>query len=82
MTQIVTRVNQTLATQVDELVADGVISSRSEAVRLGLEWLVDKHLRERIGDTIVESYHRLPQSEEELAGIKEATRALIEEEPW
>ncbi len=82
MAQIVTRVDQTLAAQLDELVADGVIPSRSEAVRLGLEWLVDKHLRERIGNAIVESYRRLPQSEEELAGIEESTRALIEEEPW
>ena len=82
MTQIVTRVDQTLATQVDQLVADGVIPSRSEAVRLGLEWLVDKHLRERIGISIVKSYRRLPQSEEELAGLEEATKALIEEEPW
>ena len=82
MTQIVTRVDQALATQVDELVADGVIQSRSEAVRVGLQWLVDKHLRERTGYQIAESYRQLPQSEEEIAGIEEATRALIEEEPW
>ncbi len=82
MTQIVTRVGQDLAEEVDELVADGVVQSRSDAVRIGLEWLVERHRRERIGFAIVESYRRHPQTEEELAGIEEATRALIEEEPW
>jgi len=82
MTQIVTRVTQSLAGEVDELVADGVVQSRSDAVRIGLEWLVESHRRERIGSVIAESYRRQPQTEVELAGIDEATRALIEEEPW
>lgn len=82
MTQIVTRVNQSLAARVDELVAEGVVLSRSDAVRIGLEWLVERHRRERTGAVIMQSYRRVPQSEEELAGIEEATRALIEEEPW
>lgn len=82
MTQIVTRVHQSLAEEVDELVADGVVQSRSDAVRIGLEWLVERHRRERIGSAIVAGYRRQPQTEEELAGIEEATRAMIEEESW
>ena len=82
MTQIVTRVDEGLAEEVDELVADGVVQSRSDAVRIGLEWLVERHRRERIGSAIVESYRGQPQTKEELAGVEEATRALIEEEPW
>jgi len=30
----------------------------------------------------VDAYRRLPQTDEELAGLDEATRALVNEEPW
>jgi Arc/MetJ-type ribon-helix-helix transcriptional regulator len=82
MAQVVARVDDALAAELDELVTDGVVSNRSEAVRLGLERLVDEHRRRRIGAEIVEGYRRMPQTEEELAGLDEATRALIAEEPW
>jgi Arc/MetJ-type ribon-helix-helix transcriptional regulator len=82
MAQVVARVDDALAAELDELVTDGVVSNRSEAVRLGLERLVDEHRRRRIGAEIVEAYSRMPQTEEELAGLDEATRALIAEEPW
>jgi Arc/MetJ-type ribon-helix-helix transcriptional regulator len=82
MAQLVARVDDALAAKLDELVTDGVVSNRSEAVRLGLERLVDEHRRRRIGAEIVEAYRRMPQTEEELAGLDEATRALIAEEPW
>ncbi len=82
MAQVVARVDDALAAELDELVTDGVVSNRSEAVRLGLERLVDEHRRRRIGAEIVEAYRRMPQTEEELAGLDEATHALIAEEPW
>ena len=82
MAQVVTRLDDQLMADVDELVADGVVTSRSEAVRLGLERLVDEHQRGRIGAEIVAAYQRLPQTEDELAGLDEATRALVGEEPW
>jgi hypothetical protein len=43
---------------------------------------VDQHRRQRVGASIVEGYRRRPQTDEELAGLDEATRALIDEEPW
>jgi len=49
MTQFVTRVDEDLAQQVDALVASGTVSSRSEAVRLGLVKLVDEHRRRLVG---------------------------------
>ena len=51
-------------------------------MRLGLERLIDEHKRRRVGAQIVEGYRRQPQTDEELTGLDEATRALIEEEPW
>lgn len=82
MPQLVTRLDERLLADVDALVATGAVESRSEAVRLGLERLVDQHRRQRVGAAIVEAYRRQPQAEAELAGLDEATRALVGEEPW
>ena len=82
MAQLVTRLDQRLLAEVDALVAEGVVHSRSEAVRLGLERLVDQHQRQRVGAAIVEAYRRHPQTVDEIAGLDEATRALVNEEPW
>jgi metal-responsive CopG/Arc/MetJ family transcriptional regulator len=82
MTQMVTRVEDRLVAEVDAMVADGAVASRSQAVRLGLEVLVDRHRRRVAGEQIASAYRRLPESREELAGLSEATRALIAEEPW
>ncbi len=82
MTQVVTRLNDKLVADLDGLVADGLVANRSEAVRIGLERLVEEHRRQRIGEEIVEGYKRQPQTDEEIAGAERATRASIAEEPW
>jgi Arc/MetJ-type ribon-helix-helix transcriptional regulator len=82
MAQFVTRLDDRLAEEVDALVAAGVVASRSDAVRLGLTTLLDDHRRRQLGAAIVEGYRRLPQTDEELAGLEESTRSLIAEEPW
>jgi len=82
MTQVVTRLDDELASKLDRLIAEGVVSNRSEAVRLGLEKLVEEHRRQRIGAEIVAGYTRHPETDEELAQAEQATRALVEEEPW
>jgi len=82
MAQLVTRVDDRLLADVDALVSEGIAATRSDAVRLGLEALVEHHRRAQIGQAIVDGYRRHPQHGEELAGLDEATRALIEEEPW
>lgn len=80
--QLVTRVGDDLVEHVDALVAAGVLESRSQAVRLGLERLVDQLERRRIGEQIVEGYRRLPETDEELRWAEESGRRMIEEEPW
>lgn len=82
MAQVVTRLDDSLISELDHLIAEGVVGNRSEAVRIGLEKLIEEHRRSRIGAEIVGGYTLRPQTDEELAGIDEATRALIEEEPW
>ncbi|CAN5245942.1 hypothetical protein BH24ACT1_BH24ACT1_02400 [soil metagenome] len=82
MAQLVTRVNDRLVEQVDELVNQGIVESRSEAVRLALTTLIDRHRRDRVGAEIVEAYRRRPQTEAELGWSDDATRRMIAEEPW
>ncbi len=82
MAQVVTRLDDKLVADLDDLVAEGFVASRSEGVRVALEKLLDEQRRARIGAEIVAGYERQPQTDEELAGLDAATRALIEEEPW
>lgn len=80
--QLVTRVPDAVADAVDELVRDGVFSSRSEAVRAGLEVVVERERRAAVGRSIVDGYRRIPQEEDELAWPDTATATMIAEEPW
>lgn len=82
MAQLVTRVDDRLVEQIDELVRQGVVGSRSEAVRFALTTLIDRHRRHRIGAEIIEAYRRRPQIEAELGWSDDATRRMIAEEPW
>ena len=82
MAQFVTRLEDSLAERVDSLVVAGVLTNRSEAVRLGLEELVDRLERERIGRQIIEGYERIPETDEELAWAEQSLEEMIAEEPW
>jgi Arc/MetJ-type ribon-helix-helix transcriptional regulator len=82
MAQFVTRIDDPLAEAVDAMVEAGFVANRSQAVRRGLEQLVDRFRRDRIEDQIVEGYERHPQTEREVGWTDEATRAMIAEEPW
>lgn len=82
MAQLVTRIKEDLAAQVDDLVERGMVESRSDAVRQGLEMLVDRHRRDRVAAAIVAGYEAHPQTEEEVAWADAATRRMIAEEPW
>ncbi len=80
--QLVTRVSDELAAAVDELVAEGVAASRSDAVRLGLDRLIDSHRRQAIGAAIVAGYERTPQTDDEVGWADEATARMIADESW
>lgn len=82
MAQVVTRLDDKLVADLDDLVADGFVASRSEAVRMGLEKLIEERRRQRVADEIVAGYERHPETDEELAQAEQGTRALIDEEPW
>lgn len=82
MAQLVTRVSEELASAVDELVTAGVVASRSEAVRVGLERLVDRCRRDEIGAQIARGYRERPQDDAEVAWADDSTVRMIAEEPW
>jgi Arc/MetJ-type ribon-helix-helix transcriptional regulator len=82
MAQVVTRLDDKMVADLDGLVAEGFVASRSEGVRVALEKLLDEQRRRRIGAEIVAGYERYPETDEELAQAEQATRRLIEEEPW
>ena len=81
-TELVARISDALAAAVDELVEAGVFSSRSEAVRAGLEDVLERERRAATGRAIVEGYKRIPQEGDDLAWSDAATAAMIAEEPW
>lgn len=82
MAQLVTRVGEELAAEIDRLVEQGVVESRSEAVRRGLEMLVDRHRRAALAAAVVRGYQTRPQTDEEAGWADAATRRMIAEEPW
>ncbi|NNL98652.1 MAG: ribbon-helix-helix protein, CopG family [Acidimicrobiia bacterium] len=82
MTQLVTRIDEDLADLVDELIAEGIVESRSDAVRRGLRGLIDHHRRRRTAEAIVSGYRDRPQTEAEVGWADDATIRLIGDEPW
>ena len=82
MAQLVTRIDDDLAREIDDLVSDGIVASRSAAVRLALVDLIDRHRRRRIGSSIVAGYTRLPQTDAEVGFADETTRRMIADETW
>ncbi len=82
MAQLVTRVDAELLAEIDRLVAEGAVESRSEAVRTALRQLIERRRRAEIGRAIVAEYEGRPQDAVEVGWADSATLAMIAEEPW
>jgi Arc/MetJ-type ribon-helix-helix transcriptional regulator len=82
MTQLVARIDDDLARSIDRLIAEGVVESRSDAVRKGLQALIESTRRRRTADEIIAGYTQLPQTENEVAWVDQATVQMIADEPW
>ena len=82
MAQLVTRVDDALLAQIDRLVAEGSVASRSEAVRTALHQLIERRQRAAVGQAIVDEYAARPQTASEVGWSDSATIAMIAEEPW
>ena len=82
MTQLVARIDDDLARSIDRLIAEGVVESRSDAVRKGLQALIESTRRRRTADEIIAGYTQLPQTENEVAWVDQATVQMIADEAW
>jgi Arc/MetJ-type ribon-helix-helix transcriptional regulator len=80
--QVPTRFRDVEVDALDELVADGVADSRSEAIRLAVARLSDEHRRRKVGQQIVDAYRAQPQTAEDDAWAMASAMALTEVEPW
>jgi Arc/MetJ-type ribon-helix-helix transcriptional regulator len=80
--QIAVRIPDTLAGQLDELVASGRFDTKADAVRAALDALIDAERRADVGRRIVEGYRKVPQDDVDVAAAAEAASRSIDEEPW
>jgi metal-responsive CopG/Arc/MetJ family transcriptional regulator len=78
----VTRVDEGLLAEIDRLLADGSVASRSEAVRVALRQFVERRRRRQVGEAIAADYAARPHTEAEVGWSDAATVAMIEQEPW
>ncbi len=62
--QIAVRLPASLLDEIDGLVEGGRFETRADAIRSGIELIVDSERRERIGRSILEGYERVPQAED------------------
>lgn len=82
MVQLVASIDDELVAHIDDMIAQGEVQSRSDAVRRGLQALVSRHQRQQIANTIIEGYQNQPQTSEEVGWADEDTIAMISEESW
>lgn len=81
-TPVPTRFSDDELRLLDELVADGVGTSRSDVVRRAVVELADATRRAQVGAAIADSYREHPQGAEDDALAMASAMALTEAEPW
>ena len=82
MTQIAVKLPDGLVRELDELVAQGLFSSRSSAVRRAVEIIVAAQRRDALDAAYANGYREVPESESELAEARRLATRAIDDEPW
>lgn len=80
--QIAVKVPDDVLDAVDDLVAAGRFSSRSGAIRAGLDLLVRQANRELLDRAFADGFRRRPEGSDELAEARRLAIEAIEDEPW
>lgn len=80
--QIAVKLPDTLADQLDRLVKNGTFSSRSEALRTGLESILAARERDRLRERYRAGLERHPETQKEVADANRLAVESIEDEPW
>lgn len=82
MTQIAVKLPDALVRELDELVAQGLFSSRSSAVRRAVEIIVSGQRRDALEEAYADGYRQAPESGSELAEARRLATQAIDDEPW
>lgn len=80
--QIAVKLTDELLRAVDELVTSGDARNRSDAVRRGLQRLLEERRRHEVDRAFAAGFARLPETEQELADARRSASEAIAEEPW
>lgn len=81
-TPVPTRFTDEELALIDELVDEGIASTRSAVIRRSVHHLADTVRRARIGASIARSYQEQPQTSEDDQLAMASAIALTEAEPW
>lgn len=68
MTQIAVKLPDELVRELDELVAQGLFSSRSSAVRRAVELIVSRQRRDALNESYANGYRQIPESKSGAGG--------------
>ncbi len=80
--QIAIKLPEELLGDIDRLVEDGRFDSRSQAVRSGLEAIVEAHRSAAVDQSYRDAMRRLPETDEEMAEAARLATDAICDEPW
>ena len=81
-TPIPTRFSDAELATIDRLIADGVGQNRSDVIRQAVERLDDAVRRQRIGQTIADSYRTAPPTSDDDDLAMANAIAMTEAESW
>jgi Arc/MetJ-type ribon-helix-helix transcriptional regulator len=80
--QIAVRIPDEMAESLEDLVERGVFKTKADAIRSGLERLIEAERRRRVGELIADGYRRVPQDDGDVQAATRAAIRSINEEPW
>lgn len=81
-TQIAVKLPEGLLDALDALVARGGARNRSDAVRRGLELLLEERRNGAIDQAFRDGYARVPETDQEMADARRLAEEAIADEPW
>ncbi len=80
--QIAIKLPDQLVAEMDRLVRQGTFTSRTQAVRAGVEAVIHEQHRHEISERFRSGFARWPETEAELADAQRLAIDAIHEEPW